>query len=170
MPSEPIELNLADALLACLRQKLEDNPNPPARFCLRVGQEVRQDLSLYEDECCEGLAYVKVNQVYPSPNFPELYESNVDCGISWAVDLEMGVFRCAPMGTETAVATCEEWAAAANQVGYDSAAMRAATACFRGTLEFGQDQVVRPWLPLSSEGGCVGGTQIVTVAFFDSCA
>lgn len=167
----PIELDLGDALLACLRQKLEANPNPPARFCLRVGQDVRQDVSQYEDECCDGLAYVKVNQIYPSVDFPEPYESGIDCGTgSWAVDLEMGVFRCAPVGDENTIPTCEQWTEATTQVSYDSAAMRAAVACFRGTLEPGQDAVVRPWLPLPSEGGCTGGTQIVTVAFFDSCS
>ncbi len=167
--AEPTELVLADTLLACLRQQLEINPNPPARVCLRVGAEVRQDLSEYEDECCDGLAYVKVNQIYPSMTFPEPDDGSVGCATTWVVDLEMGVFRCLPMGDEKSLPTCEEWTNATTQVAYDSAAMRAAVSCFQATLEPGQESLVRSWTPLSSEGGCAGGTQEVTVGFFDPC-
>lgn len=169
MPTTP-ELDLGVALLDCLRAALQANENPPAKFCLRVGDEVRQDLSLFEDECCDGLAYVKVNQVYPSANFPEPLEDPRSCAIDmWAVDLEMGVFRCSPVGDVATLASCEEWTASASQVHYDADAMRRAVACFRGTLVPGDEVVVRAWLPLGPGGGCTGGTQIVTAAFQQPC-
>src|SRR5687768_14387744 len=95
------EFDLANTLLDCLTEALAANPNPPLRACLRVGEEVAQDISLYEDDCCEGLAYVKVNTMYPSDNFPDPQERpRGNCLTeSWVVDLEMGVFRCAPTGT-----------------------------------------------------------------------
>lgn len=170
MATIPLELDLADALLTCLEAALAANPNPPARSCLRVGEEVRQDLSIYEDECCDGLAYVRIGQVYPSARFPEILEDPTNCAIdAWAVDLEMGVFRCAPTGDLTALATCEAWSAAATQVQYDAAAMRAAVACFRSAQTPGDDLLVRPWLPLGPAGACTGGTQIVSASFMQSC-
>lgn len=166
----PAELDLAVSLLECLRITLTANPNPPARFCLRVGEEVRQDLSLFEDECCDGLAYVKVNQVFPSTTFPEVQENPANCAIDyWGVDLEMGVFRCSPSGDLEELATCEQWSEAAYQVHYDGEAMRRAVACFRDALDPGDEIVVRPWLPLGTGGGCTGGTQIVTAAFQQRC-
>jgi hypothetical protein len=169
-PSLPHELDLADTLLSCLEAALAANPNPPGGLCLRVGEEVRQDLSIYQDECCDGLAYVRIAQVFPSVSFPEILEDPTDCAVDqWAVDLEMGVFRCAPTGTLEHLATCEQWNNAASQVQYDAAAMRAAIACFRGTLPVGDEVVVRPWLPLGPAGACTGGTQIVTASFAQSC-
>lgn len=169
-PSVPVELDLADALLGCLVAALAENPNPPTMACLRVGEEVRQDLSIYQDECCDGLAYVKINQVYPSASFPEILEDPTDCAIDqWAVDLEMGVFRCAPTGTLQHLATCDQWNSAATQVHFDAAAMRAAVACFRGTQTPGDELVVRAWLPLGPAGACTGGTQIVTASFMQRC-
>lgn len=169
-PSVPVELDLADALLSCLVGALAENPNPPLKTCLRVGEEVRQDLSIYEDECCDGLAYVKINQVYASAAFPEILEDPTNCAIDqWAVDLEMGVFRCAPTGELTALATCEQWSAATSQVHFDAAAMRAAVACFRSQLPPGDELLVRPWNPLGPAGGCTGGTQVVSTTFMQRC-
>lgn len=169
-PSIPRELDLADELLGCLVAALAVNPNPPERACLRVGEEVRQDLSVYEDECCDGLAYVKINQVFASATFPEPLEDPTNCAIDqWAVDLEMGVFRCAPSGEIVALPTCEQWTAAATQVHFDAAAMRQAVACFRGTQTPGDELVVRPWIPLGPLGGCTGGTQVVTASFSQRC-
>lgn len=169
-PSIPMELDLADALLTCLVDALAQNPNPPARACLRVGEEVRQDMSIYEDECCDGLAYVKINQVYPSATFPDILEDATNCAIdAWGVDLEMGVFRCAPTGEIAELATCEQWSAATSQVHFDAAAMRAAVACFRAQQTPGDELLVRPWIPLGPAGGCTGGTQIVSAAFMQRC-
>lgn len=166
----PAELELAVALLECLQEALLANDNPPARFCLRVGEEVRQDLSIYEDECCDGLAYVKVNQVFPSATFPEVLDSPTNCAVDmWGVDLEMGVFRCAPTGAMEELPTCDQWNVATSQVHYDGEAMRRAIACFRGQLVPGDEVVARAWLPLGAGGGCTGGTQTVTASFQQSC-
>lgn len=156
---------LAATLLNCLCAALAANPDPPARCCLRVGDEVRQDLSVYEDECCDGLAYVKINRVYPSTdNFPEQDLTFLPCGpFAYGVDLEMGVFRCAPTSDASTLPTCAAWTAAARQVANDQQAMRAALCCLRENLEQGAPVVIGEWTPLGPSGNCVGGTQTVTV-------
>lgn len=160
------ELDLANTLLDCLRGALADHSSPPAQVCLRVGEEVRQDLSIYEDECCAGLAYVKINTVYPSATFPEPLEDPTNCVTGdYAVELEMGIFRCAPVGDQNYTATCEAWTNTATLVGMDLAAMRRAVVCFRGTLVPGDYLLVRPWIPLGPNGNCTGGTMPVVVSF-----
>lgn len=160
------DLELGNALLDCLTVALQEHPVPPANYCLRVGEEVRQDLSIFEDECCDGLAYVKVNQSYPSANFPEPLEDPTNCATNeYALDLEMGIFRCAPTGDEQHVATCEQWTSTAEIVAYDHAAMRRAVACFRGARGPGEYALQRAWVPLGPQGGCTGSTMVLTASF-----
>lgn len=160
------EFELASALLTCLEEALEEHPAPPVHRCVRVGEDVRQDVSLTQDECCEGLAYVKVNSIVPSTNFPNPDETAMYCSPeAWAVDLEMGIFRCEPQGSLIETATCEEWTAVTQAVALDAAAMRRAVVCFRGTLDPGDFALVRQWLPIGPQGGCTGGAMVVTVSF-----
>ena len=169
MPLNTHELPLAQLLLECLEEVLTvDHPNPPLHFSLRVGQ-VAFDLSEREDLCCEGLAYVKINSAYPSDNFPEPTDTYSPCGGGgWAADLEMGVLRCAPVGTLEYMPTDEDWTAAAEQVAHDAAALRQAVACFRDRLDPTAPWVARAWAPIGAEGGCTGGSQVVTVGFINS--
>lgn len=161
------ELPLAHLLLDCLRGAVTGtHPNPPLHFSLRIGEEIAQDLSQYDDLCCEGLAYVKIMNTYPSDNFPEPNDTYTPCGANqWAVDLELGVLRCAPVGTIDYVPTDADWTAAVEQVAHDQAALRQAVACFRDQLEPGTPWIPRAGTSISPQGGCTGSTQVVTVGF-----
>lgn len=165
MATNTDELPLAQLLLSCLQEALTtDHPNPPLHFSLRIGEEIAQDMSQYNDLCCEGLAYVKIVNTYPSDNFPEPNDTYIPCGANqWAVDLELGVLRCAPVGDIEYVPTDAEWTATAEQVAHDQAALRQAVACFRDALEPGTPWIPRNGAPISPQGGCTGCTQVVTV-------
>ena len=168
MPLNTYELPLARLLLECLQDAATiDHPNPPEHFSLRLG-EVAMDISQYEDLCCEGLAYVKINSVYPSDDFPAPNEQYTVCANQWAADLEMGILRCSPVGDERFIPTDADWTAAAEQVAHDAAAMRLALARFRDRMEPGNPWLARNWAPIDPQGGCSGGTQVVTVAFIQS--
>jgi hypothetical protein len=67
-------LPVAQQLLACLCEALSTNPNPPAQCCLRVGDVVYADFNQYQDQCCDGLAYVRVVRIYPTSEFPSQTE------------------------------------------------------------------------------------------------
>src|SRR5262245_8457634 len=121
--AETVLYKVADTLLTCLCQELAVNPNPPRYCCIRAGAEVTQDLGArVGDECCEGLGYVKVNSIFPSTNFPLPDDEAYDCVRAWAIELEMGVFRCAPQGG-TGLVPCEAWTATAQQLMDDAQAM-----------------------------------------------
>lgn len=167
LPLNTYELPLAKVLLNCLQEVLTtQTDNPPQHFALRVGEQVPFDLSENEDLCCEGLAYVKINRVYPSTAFPNEDEGFMPCGpLAWAADLEMGILRCSPTGDINFMPTDAEWADATELVAEDSAAMRLAIACFRDRVSEGIEWVPRSWIPIGPVGACTGGTQIVTVGF-----
>lgn len=168
LPLNTYELPLARVLLDCLTEVLiARTDNPPQHFSLRVGEQVPFDLSQNQDLCCEGLAYVKINRVYPATNFPNEDEATWSpCGpLAWAADLEMGILRCAPVGDTDYIPTDAEWTDATDVVANDSAAMRMAIACFRDRVEPGTEWVARSWLPIGPVGACTGGSQIVTVGW-----
>lgn len=167
LPLNTYELPLARVLLDSLTGVLVARTlNPPAHFALRTGQEVGFDLSQNEDLCCEGLAYVKINRVYPSTEFPKEDEDWSPCGpLAWAAELEMGIIRCAPVGDVDSMPTDSEWETATDLVANDSAAMRLAVEEFASRVAPLTDWMAGSWSPIGPVGACVGGVQTVTVGW-----
>lgn len=159
---------LAAVMLACLRVAVADLPIPPATVSMRTGLQMEPLLSRLRDECCEGAAWVRIDQVYPTTNFPEPALTYDRCGPALrAAVLELGIVRCAPQPTENNLPTAEEWDTAAALVDADREAMLAAVCCFIDT-ERDRMIVEGTWTPLPTEGGCMGGTLPVVVAL-DAC-
>lgn len=155
----------AQALLECLRAEMAKVEHPPASVCWRVGSRVDLLVSETRDECCEGLAWVRVASVYPSRNFPAPDATPQNCGpLQWAVVLELGAARCAPTADPAVIPSCEQWTETTRRVLDDAAAIRrAATCCFPAEVP-DRMFLVGSWTPLTVEGGCVGGTMTVTLA------
>lgn len=164
--SDPLVMPFADELLACLEQEVAKVLNPPKYVQLRPGNVVDHLLSTYQDECCEGLAWVRPDGFFPSSSiFPLPDESPQPKGpLAWAVTLELGAVRCAPTTEETRIPTAAEWDATTRAVMDDAAAMRRALCCFID-LEPGRAKkvLIGQWQPLSVQGGCVGGIIPVTI-------
>lgn len=154
----------AQNLLNCFEAELLEAPNPPANICLRVGAEVPYDAGLSQDECCEGLAWVRIARIYPTNSrFPDQDNEPHDCvTTSWGVDLEMGAARCKPFGDLQRGPSCDEWTALALQIDEDAAAMRRALCCFL-PMVFSENLLPVEWVPVATDGGCAGGTMMVTV-------
>lgn len=165
--SDPMVLPLAYELLACLEQEVDKVLNPPLYRGLRPGQVVDHLFSSTEDECCQGLAWVRPALTVPSSGkFPIQDVETVPGGTrSWAITLEMGVVRCAPTPNETRIPSNAEWNAVTGAVMDDAAAMRRAICCFIDLDPVRRQGSTLPleWQPLNTEGGCVGGTQQLIV-------
>lgn len=161
----PIEA--ADALRACLEDALASRDDPPAETCLRAGVEVPLNLGTDTNECCSGLAWVRVAQI--EPVVPFAGNENPCPATGFVITLELGVARCSPYGTVGAGPTCTEWTNLAILMDNDASAMREAVCCYATAVAEGDDLVleVRPgvWLPLDISGGCAGGTMQVTVTY-----
>lgn len=160
--------DMATLLLSCLCQAVSGNANPPMNCCLRVGDQVVHDVDLTTDLCCEGLAYVSVGDIFPVvDSFPEqsiVSQANQKCSFpSWAVNLKMGIIRCAPVGDPNNfnMPTCADWTAAALQSLVDAQSLATAACCFKENwliLEPGFNVVIGINSQVAPNGGCMERT------------
>lgn len=168
--AEPIVrlADMATLLLSCLCQAVSGNANPPMNCCLRVGDQVVQDVDLTTDLCCEGLAYVTVGEIFPVvDSFPEasiVTQADQKCSFpSWAVNLKMGIIRCVPVGDPNTfnMPTCEDWTVAALQNLVDAQSLASAACCFKENwliLEPGFNVVLGSNNTSTPNGGCIERT------------
>jgi hypothetical protein len=164
--ADPLVMPLAQELLVCLDQELLKVETPPRYVQLRAGNVVAHLLSMGQDECCEGLAWVRPASFYPaSAVFPTQDAAPVKGGTkAWAVTLEIGAIRCAPTGDETTIPTGAEWEDTVQAVMDDAAAMRRAICCFIEQEPRRSGRVLPgQWQPIDVQGGCVGGIMTVTI-------
>lgn len=158
---------LAAVLLACLAEEVQKVTTPPRVTTLRPGAQIELLLSRYADECCDGLAWLRVASIYPSENFPDPDIGYSRCApVQWAAVLEIGVARCAPTPDAQTLTPPDEWTALTLAILDDAAAMRRAVCCW---TEVQKDTMylVGAWTPMTVEGGCTGGSMLVTVAVGD---
>jgi len=165
--NDPLVIPKALELLACYEQELDKMDDPPVHRGVRPGTTVDFLLSLSDDECCAGLAWVRPATFYPSSaTFPAQDETPNKQGTQgWAVTLEMGIAVCAPTPDERSIPTAQEWLAVTQKVYDAGAAMRRAICCYIEADRPNRLQRVLPglWQPVAVEGGCVGGILPVTV-------
>jgi hypothetical protein len=164
--SDPMVMPLARELLECFEQELAKVEDPPAHIQLRPGTTVDFLLSTTQDECCEGLGWVRPAGFVPSSTtFPVQDPAPIKGGVrAWAVTLEMGVVRCAPTPPEDRIPTGEEWDVVTQAVMDDAAAMRRALCCFINGAPGRSGRVLAGgWTPVAVQGGCVGGIMPITI-------
>lgn len=164
--SDPLVMPMARELLECLEQEIAKVENPPVYVQLRAGNVVAHLASTTQDECCEGLAWVRPAAFFPSSEvFPVQDSSSIKTGVrAWAVTLELGSVRCAPTPDETRIPTAQEWDDVTQAVMDDAAAMRRAICCFIDGARNRPGRVLPGiWQPLDVQGGCVGGILPVTI-------
>lgn len=156
---------LAMRLLVCLGEQVAQLEKPPTNVMLRSGNQVNFLMSLTKNECCSGLAWVRVAQISPSSgqNFPAQDQTPQRCGTQrYAVELEMGVVRCAPVATAQAIPSDDRWNISAVDTLADFAAMDRAICCFLDG--FGGLALPGAWNPIAVQGMCVGGTMSITAS------
>ena len=167
-------MTAAQLLLECLRTALLARPAPPPenKIMLRAGQEVTPLLGKNTDECCTGLAWVRVAGVEANRRFAEFERVGTCFTHTRIALLELGVVRCAPSADVNGVPTADQWTAVALQVDSDYEAMEAALCCAYGDLEQLGDNppIVRQYDPLGVDGNCIGGIMTVEVEVSCGCS
>jgi hypothetical protein len=161
--------DVADALRVCLTQQ-DWGDETPAEICHRPGSQVPLNFGTAQDECCSGLAWVRIAGIDPVIDPQQAQDPDFNpCTIGdRRITLELGVARCNPFGTEAAGPTCAEWTALALRMDQDATVMRAAVCCLNSSDLVGEYRPVYrvlpgSWAPLDSSGGCAGGTMSVVV-------
>lgn len=153
------------AALECLCEAVARNPNPPLNCCFRVGTQVIHDAGIFTDQCCEGIGYAMLGDLFPSSeSFPEqdiVRQANSVCAPpSWAVNIKVGIIRCIPVGDEEPM-TCAQWDAAALQNIYDAESLIDASCCFRNYVTTvnphltGMSVVIDRQVQGNPLGGCI---------------
>lgn len=158
-----VYMDVAQSLLECYRTALEARAEPPAKISLRHGEVVTPQLGTNEDECCSGVAWVRIVSV---ERLRDLDDFNSHCaGAERRVTLEMGAASCLPWGTTQAPITADQWDAVAARQDVYHDAMEAALCCAWSDLarELGTQAVAGPYEPGGPDGNCVSGTMQVIV-------
>lgn len=171
---------LMDELLACLCEKAGAAENPPGNCCFRVGTEIAHDAGILEDQCCEGIAYVALGDIYPSSeSFPDqdiIRQASAHCAFpTWAVQFKVGIIRCVPTGNEFLPPNCVEWNAAARQNIIDAKTLREVACCIRNFVTnnenqfFGMSVVIERQTQGNPQGGCVERSMQISIQFPNNC-
>lgn len=167
-PATPAVTVVAQQLLTCLDATTALLPDPPGIIALRPGVQAELLISQYDDECCQGMAWVRLVNLFPSSvAFPTQDVTYTRCGpVQWAAVFELGVARCAPTPDGSTLTSAQQWIAATEAVLADADAMRCAIECFVETNPMMMTQAGM-WQPLPTDGGCMGGVQLVSVGVPD---
>lgn len=156
----------AARLLACLDTQVSMLLRPPRNVGLRPGAQAPIGISTSRDECCEGLAWVRLSKIVPSStnNWPSAdVIPRGGCGTQMlALTFEIGLVRCAPTPPANKMTTSETWNTVAEDTYLDYIAMTRAICCFQEGYRY--LTLVGEYTPLGVDGNCVGGTIEFTVA------
>lgn len=168
----PVAEELLDCLCTALTELATDVFPAPGICCIRAGDNVAVDMGEYQNECCEGLAYVKINGIYPTggagspfPSPSSDFALNKCAPYAWGVQLEMAVFRC----VSAEIIPCDyltygsnSWEYVAQRQMLDAKAMRQALCCFMAPRD-GGDVSMGVMNSTSREGACMGVTWPLSV-------
>lgn len=146
------ELDLPDLLVSirdCWCNVLvESLGGPPAACCIIAGEPVVA-------ECCQGFAWVRLINSYPTHEFPAQDTEPHRCPLNiWASVIEIGISRCAPQPCDILDNSCCEAEMDASLILLDDfARMRNILACCIGTAP---DSIVPgQWQVVGPQGGCI---------------
>jgi len=155
--------NASVQLLACLTVAVQAAANPPQKIQFLPGNQAGEDISEFEDLCRCGTAYVRVSTVYPSfQDFPAPDTLAIPCQQqALGVVYEVGIMRCAPVGSVQHVPTAAEWLAAFQQQMVDMTSLMKAACCFRNFYPL-DAMLIGAWTPTGPQGACLLGTINIT--------
>lgn len=152
-------------ILECLRTAAAENPKPPNIVGFRTGTSGQVLAGLNEDECCEGAAFIRVIRTYPSFGVPTATATSFLCAQPKGAEIELSMWRCAPMGNMEAPPTQDDWDCLHVDLLNDRLTLLAAVCCFikqreQKSVMFGE------WQTTPVEGGCVGSSMTIQVDLF----
>lgn len=167
-------VDYAETLLECLRTAIHASPYdiPDEKICLRFGEVVNPTLGTGEDECCTGLAWVRVAGIEPLRADPDNTEYGLCATGARRLTLEIGTARCIPVGTMQAGPTCDQWTEAALKMDSDQACIERALCCLGDqldTLRGTEAAVPGEYLPGGPDGNCITGAMTVTIDYSCGC-
>lgn len=156
---------VVEQLRDCLAEQLAASGYPlPARIEVRHGAEVTPVAGTRADECCDGLAWVRVSSMgLAADDAPLILADGTRCGFDqWQVTVELGVLRCWTFGDAAEGPTSDQYLQDTRRQLADMQAMRRAIVCC------GEDWRPVEYTPEGPEGTCLGGNWTATL-LLDDC-
>jgi hypothetical protein len=150
-----------EAMSVCLCSTLNDSGLGDLCFCgVFPGAQPYDQMG----DGTAGQAWVRVVRVYPSNAFPQIEQDpRRSCASGLAVEMELGVLRCAPMPADSGrvpPTMSAQWDATRLQMA-DMAAMQRAVQCCYTESDL---VMLGNYTPTGPAGGVVGGTWQVFVS------
>lgn len=155
---------ILDNVQACFCSILADTlGGAPSQCCVTAGVPIVGD-------CCAGFAWVRLVNAWPTSAFPSHANVPTNCMLdSWALQIEVGVTRCAPQACDQIGNVCCAAQAGASAIMMDDfKAMRKLFSC-QCTGISAKQIVVGNWTPYGPEGGCVGSKMLATILTSGNC-
>jgi hypothetical protein len=160
----PAIINLA----ACLCLEIENSGLPKPCACGPIVGELVYD---YCSECntgdCGGQAWVRFVSAYPSDTFPNPQSTANNCYVPMAYQIEVGIVRCKPIGTNSGVRgyqppTIEQNVEALRLQLADMEAMRRAIQCCFAADD-DRSYIMSAYTTTPPDGDCLGGLFTLTL-------
>ena len=171
-------LDAANLLLGCFQTALQAPhiaPIAPEHVMLRAGAEVTPLLGTNDDECCRGMAWVRIASITGVRQINSTAAGDSLCFRGErTLLLEMGAVRCAPTSPKESVPTEDQWNQAATLADADQSAMEQAICCAFNDLDgpdtwWISDVAVQEYQPTGVDGNCIGGTMTIELTFNRCC-
>ncbi len=157
---------VAEALMTCLANEAAGSPNPPGTVSYRLGVTGEPLAGTIIDECCNGLAYLRIGAMQPSWSTPSPNNVSIRCGMAWAIEMEIGIWRCVPIGTAEVPPSPADWLVAQNQMFDDMLTLRAVACCFVKQRDPGSVLYAEASPKDDPEGGCFGVSLTMSVDLY----
>lgn len=150
--------DILSAIQCCWCELLESSlGGAPAACCITAGAPSIP-------ECCGGYAWVRFTGAYPSITFPShASQPNRACVEQWALQVEVGITRCAPTPCDVLGNSCCDAEANASAIMLDDLQqIRKLFTC--GCLGIPVDSIIIGNVTVyGPEGGCLGITATATI-------
>lgn len=150
----------------CFCEILAAGPNPPSQCCVVTYPVIA--------ECCSGIAWVRAMRAWPAQDFPRQDVTPGRCTSgAWAMQIEVGVARCAPEVCDVlGPQCCESELDVTMQQMDDFNRMRSLQCCLVTPGYDGikiDDILPGAWAPEEPQGGCTSSAMTFTIRWSDGC-
>ena len=159
-----------EELLSCLESKLSEYQAEACRTFIAPGSTPAWDVCCECEQDAEGMAWVQLNSVFPTDDFPDIQTDAMRCPPSgYGAEVAVSILRCASvMDDHGRPPSSDRLTAEARKLARDRSIMlEAVRCCYLQDADPGS-YVIGSWVPLGPDGGCVGGQFSLTIAV-DAC-
>jgi len=145
---------LLESLATCLCAQIAEDGSPEPCFCgVMAGDHIIPSFSICQEK--NGMAWVRLTSAYPASGVGIQNQTAKNCGSELGIEVEIGIMREMPYGSDTGEPpTPEEFLAASRLQTADMFSMIRAVNCCDAI----EDYILSTYTPHGPRGLSIGGT------------